>query len=483
MMITKRRNARNTRNRSTFFGYFAYFVHFACFVFSCAVFSCASWAAAPPPDPKVDAVFARFDSPESPGCAVAVIQNHRIAYERGYGRASLELDVPIAPDTVFDIGSTSKQFTALAVLLLERDGKLSLDDDVRRFVPEVPDYGRRITIRHLLSHTSGLRDYTDLMDLDGHETADHTTELDALEIVARQRGVNFAPGDDWRYSNTGFFLASVIVRRASGQSLADFARERIFKPLGMSSTQFLDDTTRIVVRRATAYSPRPGGGFRVNMSDWDQTGDGAVQTTVEDLAKWDENFYSPKAGDARMLQAMQTAGTLNGGRPHEYGLGLVVDTSGGLKRVQHGGSWAGYRAQLTRFPERQTSVIVLCNVSNAGPDVLAAEVAAAWLGEPGLLPPQRLIRAPETPPRRTPPPDETLRALAGRYSAPDLTEPWTISVVNHELRVKIRKAETEALTPLGERTFSLHGFRIQFGDDDLTITNRGVEKLRMTKMH
>jgi CubicO group peptidase (beta-lactamase class C family) len=446
-------------------------------------FALFTLAAAAPPNAKVDGVFARFDKPDSPGCAVAVVQNHRIAYSRGYGRASLELEVPIAPDTVFDIGSTSKQFTAFAVLLLERDGKLSLDDDVRKFVPEIPDYGHRITIRHLLSHTSGLRDYTDLMDLDGHETADHTTELDALEIVSRQRGVNFEPGNEWRYSNTGFFLASIIVKHASGRPLVDFARERIFQPLGMSSTQYLDDTTRIVPRRATAYSPRTGGGFKVNMSDWDQIGDGAVQTTVEDLAKWDENFYAPKVGDTRMLQAMQTTGTLNDGKPHDYGLGLVVDTSGGLRRVQHGGSWAGYRAQLTRFPERQTSVIVLCNVSNAGPDVLAAEVAAAWLGEPGLLPPPRLIRAPETPPRRTPPPDETLRALAGRYSAPDLTQPWTISVVNHELRVKVRKADTEPLTPRGERTFSLHGFRIQFGEDDLTITSRGVEKLRMTKMH
>jgi CubicO group peptidase (beta-lactamase class C family) len=439
-------------------------------------------AAAAPPNAKVDGVFARFDKPDSPGCAVAVVQNHRIAYSRGYGRASLELGVPIAPDTVFDIGSTSKQFTAFAVLLLERDGKLSLGDDIRKFVPEIPDYVRRITIRHLLSHTSGLRDYTDLMDLDGHETADHTTELDALEILARQRGVNFAPGDEWRYSNTGFFLASVIVRRASGRPLAEFARERIFEPLGMVSTQYLDDTTRIVPRRATAYSPRTGGGFRVNMSDWDQIGDGAVQTTVEDLAKWDENFYAPKVGDAQMVQAMQTAGTLNDGKPHDYGLGLVVDTYGGLRRVQHGGSWAGYRAQLTRFPERQASVITLCNVSNAGPDVLAATVAAEWLEEPRLRPPQRPIRAPEHPPTRPAPSDEVLRTYAGRYAAPDLTMPWTIEAVNHELRVRIRKAETETLTPTGERTFSLHGFRIQFGREELTITSRGVEQLRLMKV-
>jgi CubicO group peptidase (beta-lactamase class C family) len=158
---------------------------------------------------------------------------------------------------VFDIGSASKQFTAFALLLLERDGKLSLDDDVRRFVPEIPDYGRRVTIRHLLSHTSGLRDYTDLMVLDGHDTEDRTDDEDALDLLARQRGVNFAPGEQWRYNNSGFFLASIIARRAAGRSLTDFARERIFDPLGMTSTQYLDDTTRIVPRRA-AWISRTG---------------------------------------------------------------------------------------------------------------------------------------------------------------------------------------------------------------------------------
>ena len=444
-------------------------------------------SSAPPASARVDQIFSRFTTSESPGCALAVVQNGKIAYERGYGRASLELDVPITPQTVFDIGSTSKQFTAFSLLLLERDGKLSLDDDIRKYVPEVPDYRKRITIRHLLTHTSGLRDYTDLLGFDGHETADSTDDRDALDLIARQRGVNFAPGDEWRYSNTGFFLASIIVRRASGQSLATFARERIFQPLGMTSTQFLDDTTRVVPKRATAYSPGPGasgGGFRVNMSDWNQTGDGAVQTTVEDLARWDENFYAPTVGDARLLQAMQTPGRLNNGKAHDYGLGLTIGSYGGLKRVSHGGSWAGYRAELMRFPERHTSIVTLCNVSNSGPSALAESVAAVWLADAGLgtlspPPPPATGATPPAPPSLS---DEELRAHTGRYASPELTLPWIVELVDHQLRVRIRKGSGDVLTPVSRDEFRWSGTRITFERDALVITNRGVEKLRLAKV-
>jgi hypothetical protein len=259
----------------------------------------------------------------------------------------------------------------------------------------------------------------------------------------------------------------------------------------MTSTQYLDDTTRIVPRRATAYSPgdaRAGGGFAVNMSDWNQIGDGAVQTTVEDLARWDENFYAPKVGDERMLRAMQTAGRLNDGKAHEYGLGLSVGMYGGLRRVSHGGAWAGYRAELMRFPDQHTSVIALCNVSNSQPSVLAESVAAAWLAGAGLVKPAP--RQAETP--RPPPPrlsDAELSVYAGRYASPELTAPWTIELVDHQLRVRIRKGAGDPLTPLSPDLFLWQGTRIAFERKDgagtagaLTITNRGVEKLRLARV-
>ena len=333
------------------------------------------------PAAKVDAVFGPFDSSDSPGCALAVLREGRVIFQRGYGMASLELSVPITPETVFDIGSSEKQFAATAMLLLQQDGKLSLSDDIRKFLPEIPSYGTTITIDHLLRHTSGLRDYIGLLELAGHRTEDVTTDEDALFLIARQKALEFPPGTRHRYSNTGYFLLSQIVRRASGQTLAQFASERILRPLSMTSSVYLDDHTQIVPGRATAYSPGRGGGFRLDTSNWEQTGDGGLQTSVLDLARWDENFYSPRVGGERLVTELQAPGVLSDGRPLTYARGLRVDEYRGLKRVAHGGSWAGYRAQLLRFPQWHFSVIILCNLSTAGPGDRATKVAELYLAE------------------------------------------------------------------------------------------------------
>ena len=330
---------------------------------------------------KVDAVFAAFDTTTSPGCALGVIRDGRLVYARGYGMANLELGVPIAPGTVFDIGSTSKQFAAASIVLLALDGKLSIDDDIRKYLPEIPAYKRPVTIRHMLNHTSGLRDYLELMGLTGVHFDGVSTSEEALEIIARQKDTNFLPGDEYLYSNSGFFLLSEIVKRVSGKTLRAFAQERIFDPLEMRQTHFHDDHTLIVPRRATGYSPLPGGGFRIDMSGFEQTGDGSVMTTVEDLARWDRNFYDPKVGGQKMLDALHTRGLLTSGEKLDYALGLVVDEYRGLKRVSHGGSWAGYRAQLMRFPDERLSVICLCNLATSNPSSLARKVSEIYLAE------------------------------------------------------------------------------------------------------
>lgn len=328
---------------------------------------------------RVDQLFAAWDRPDSPGCALGVIRDGRLIYARGYGMANLEHAIPITPQTVFDIGSTSKQFTAASILLLEQQGKLSLDDDIRRFVPEIPEYDRPITIRHLLHHTSGLRDYLTLMALAGIHFDGVTTEEDALRLIARQKGLNFTPGEEYLYSNSGYFLLSIIVKRASGKSLREFAEEHIFRPLGMRSTHFHDDHTRIVPRRATGYAPAPGGGFRIHMSQFEQTGDGALMTTIEDLARWDANFYEPQVGGPELIQRLLTPGRLANGEMLRYAGGLVRDTYRGLTMIHHGGSWAGYRAEFLRFPEQRFSVICLCNLSAINPTVLARRVADLYL--------------------------------------------------------------------------------------------------------
>jgi CubicO group peptidase (beta-lactamase class C family) len=330
---------------------------------------------------RIDAIFADYAKPGSPGCSLAVVQNGGIVYEKGYGLASVEFGVPITPKTVFDIGSTSKQITAASILLLAQDGKLSLDDDIHKHVPELPDYGVPVTIRHLLHHTSGLRDYINVMILGGFNFEDLTTDDDALAALVRQKTLDFRPGEEHSYSNSGYFLLSVIVKRVSGKSLKDFAQERIFTPLGMASTRFLDDHTAIVPGRAASYEPRPDGGFSLQSANWEQTGDGAVQTTVEDLAKWDKNFYTPKVGGPWLIEQLQTTGVLNSGEKITYARGLGVEDYRGLRRVSHGGGWAGFRAEMMRFPDEKLSVITLCNLGSTNPTGLSTQVAEIYLAD------------------------------------------------------------------------------------------------------
>jgi CubicO group peptidase (beta-lactamase class C family) len=289
---------------------------------------------------------------------------------------------------------------------------------VRKYVPELPDYGVPITIRHLLQHTSGLRDYIGLLQLAGARFEDVTTDDDALAAIVRQKALNFRPGTEHDYSNSGFFLASLIVERVSGKPLREFARERIFAPLGMTRTLFRDDHTSLVPGRATAYAPADSGRFTIDMSDWEQTGDGAVHTTVEDLVRWDQNFYTPTVGGQRLLEQLLTPGRLTNGEPLTYALGLFVDRYRGLRRVQHGGSWAGYRAQLERFPDRRTSVAVLCNLGTSDPSALADRVADIVLAEhltPAAASAPEQGAAPPRDTRNAAAPTRELATYAGLY--------------------------------------------------------------------
>jgi CubicO group peptidase (beta-lactamase class C family) len=336
-------------------------------------------AAADPPAAKVDAVFAAFAKPGSPGCALAVYKAGKIAYLKGYGVANLEHGVAITPRTIFYIGSVSKQITAAAVALLAKQGKLSLDDDVRKHVPEVPDFGSPITIRHLIHHTSGLREKWVLLQLAGWRGADLVTQKDVLDLVRRQKALNFKPGDEQSYSNTGYDLLAVIVERASGKPLREYARENLFDPLGMKDTRFSDDHTAIIPRRATGYSPKEGGGFAIDMPNVDTVGSGGVYTTVEDLARWDENFYTAKVGGKEWIEQLQTPGTLNSGAKHDYAFGLGVDQDRGLRRVWHNGGLAGYVSTYHRYPGEHFSVVTLCNTTSAEPDQLARQVTDLYL--------------------------------------------------------------------------------------------------------
>lgn len=335
---------------------------------------------------QIDALFAQYADTARPGCAVGVMRNGQLAYARGYGLADVERAVPITPASVFDIGSTSKQFAAAAVILLELEGKLSLSDDVRKYVPELPDYGRAITIDHLLRHTSGLRDYTALLSLSGVEVEEVGTDEQALAVIARQRALNFPTGTRYEYSNSGFFLLAVIVERVSGKPLGEFARERIFQPLGMKSAQFRDKHAEIIPGRALGYAvdgeaPQGTVRFKNALSNWEQTGDGALHLSIEDLVKWDENFYEPRVGGQPLIDRLTQRGQLDNGEKIGYARGLFVDEYRGVPRVHHAGNWVGYNAMLARFPEQHTSVAILCNFEGAEASELSEKVADVVLAD------------------------------------------------------------------------------------------------------
>jgi CubicO group peptidase (beta-lactamase class C family) len=333
-------------------------------------------------DARIDSIFAEWQGTDRPGCAVGVRRASRAVHLAAYGMANLEYGVPLTAGSVLESGSVAKQFTAAALVLLAQRGRLTLDDDIRRYLPEVPDFGWTITIRHLLTHTSGLRDQWGLLSLRGSPPGSqvHTMPL-ILDLVSRQRMLNFPTGEEYLYSNTGYALAAMIVERASGRSLARFSAEEFFTPLGMSRTQWRDDYRRIVPDRATAYS-REGGQFVQNMPFTMVYGNGGLLTTVGDLLIWNDALTDGTVpGGAELVRELETVGRLRDGSAIGYALGLGIGSYRGVRQVGHSGSTAGYSTYLVRYPDERLSIAVLCNVAGAGATQYARRIADLFLPE------------------------------------------------------------------------------------------------------
>ena len=334
-------------------------------------------------DRRIDQIFTAWDKPTSPGCAVGASRDGRVLYTHGYGSANLEYDVPITAASIFESGSVAKQFTAAAIELLAQDGKLSLDDDIRKYLPEVPDFGETIRIRHLLTHTSGLRDQWELLGIEGRGPGTQVhSPATTLDLVAHQKALNFPPGSEYSYSNTGYALAGVIVERVSGQTLDAFTQSRLFRPLGMSHTRWRDDFRAVVKGRTTAYSGTADRGFTTDMSFTNMIGNGGLLTTIGDMLIWNENFFNPKIGGQAFVDAMQTRMVLRNGRRITYALGLDVTSYDGVSEVSHGGATAGYRTFLARYPDQHVSIAVLCNLGSVNPTLLAHRVADLLITKP-----------------------------------------------------------------------------------------------------
>ncbi len=313
---------------------------------------------------------------ETPGCAVGVAQGGKTLLTRGYGMANLETGTPITAETIFESGSVAKQFTASAVLLLMSEGKLRLDDRVQKFLPELPEYGRPITIRHLLSHTSGLREWSNLVAIDGwpRGTRVHTQD-ELLDVAFSQKEVNYPVGDYYSYTNTGFGLLVTIIERVSGMPFTRFTTERLFKPLGMTHTGWRDDFQRIVPGRAQAYS-RSGSGWALEMPFENVVGPGGLLTTVGDWLQWNDALDRRTLG-AWWVDSLESQATLTSGRKISYAMGLTVNDWRGQREVAHSGSTGGYSTYLMRLPARGVSVAVLCNAAGANATNFAREMAAA----------------------------------------------------------------------------------------------------------
>ncbi len=331
---------------------------------------------------RVDKVFEKWNRTDSPGCALSVMKDGRIIYKHGYGMADLDHNVTITPSTVFHVASMSKQFTAASILLLAQQGRLSLDDDVRKYIPELPDFGSLITIRHLIYHTSGLRDQWNLLELAGWRySLDLITDDDVMSVVTTQKELNFKPGEKHVYCNTGYTLMAIIVKRVSGLSFREFTTRNIFEPLGMTDTFFRDDHAVIVKNNAYGYESEKNAPFRLALTNFDTAGATSLHTTVVDLALWDENFYHPRVGGASFTEQMLQRGKLNNGEILDYAFGLVVGKYKGLPTVDHAGADAGYRSEMIRFPEQHFSAAVLCNSADTSPTHTGPEGRRCLSGE------------------------------------------------------------------------------------------------------
>lgn len=406
---------------------------------------------------QIDALFSKWDSTHSAGCAVAVVHDGRVIYSRGYGMADLEHAVPITPRSVFSLASVSKQFTAAAVMLLVEQGKVRLDDDIRTYLPELPDYARGVQVKHLIHHTSGLRDYFQLRMLAGKSDADSLPSAEVLRLLARQRGLNFKPGERYGYSNTGYEFLAQIVDRASGKSLRAFAAENIFAPLEMDQTQFYDDRSLIVANRAIGHERRADGSLGIFRSSFALVGSGGLLSTVEDLARWDRNFYDNvlgKGGPA-LIESLLATQPLNDGTPNEYAAGLAVRTYRGLPTVRHAGRSFGFRSEMVRFPQQRFGVIVLSNLYDVDPGALVNRISELFLAEQFT---EAESAAERNEPKQLPPPfvaltDSDLGSHVGRYYSPELDATYLIEVADGGLSIHPEAGAAQQYRPVSKETF------------------------------
>lgn len=437
---------------------------------------------------RIDSIFSDVDRTNAPGCAVGVAQAGDIVFQRGYGMGNLDHRIPLDGTSVFYLASVSKQFTAAAILIAEHEGYLSRDDLVREHIPEFPDYGEPVTIRHLVHHTSGVRDYLTLMSLAGKPLENVLSDEDLLGLINRQQELNFSPGSEYLYSNSGYVLLAEIVRRATGRSLREFADEKIFRPLEMTDTHFHDDRQHVVARRVFSYDANEAGEWRTSyLMNFDKVGDGGLYSTVRDLARWDAAFYQDRLGIPGFADAMYERGILQSGDTIPYAAGLEVDEWRGVRRIQHGGSLMGFRTLIARFPDERTTMVVLCNSNALLPRAISG-LAEALLPALASEPPRAESSAPRSEPRprdgpEVLPGDFDLGRLAGDYYSAELGSTWTLRVAKGLLVVDHPQGGVIELSSNDGVTFNTGNVELVFsGPQQFRVQTGRVQNLRFHRV-
>jgi CubicO group peptidase (beta-lactamase class C family) len=423
------------------------------------------------PQKQIDQLFSVYDNLQTPGAAVAVAMDGKIIFKKGYGSADLEYNIPITPSTVFHIASVSKQFTAFSILLLEGEGKLSINDDVRKYIPEVPDFGKVITLNQLMHHTSGLRDQWDLLAMAGWRLDDIITKEQVLRLVSRQKDLNFNPGDEFVYCNTGFTLLAEVVARVSGQTFAEFTRKRIFEPLKMNNTLFYDDCEKIVKNRAYSYHA-DSTGIKKSILSYSVAGATSLFTTVEDLSLWAMNFENPVIGKD-IIGKMNIKAILTKGDTIGYAMGQGIGKYKGLKSISHDGADAGFRSSLWRFPDQKFSVNVLSNFASFNPTGMALRIADIYLKDKEVINTPKKA-ADDNSEAKVPSDDKTIKvdhdtllAYCGKYEL-EPGEMATVSLENESLFVEAPGLPKTRMTNVSSTTFdvSVVSARVTFMRDE-----------------
>lgn len=404
---------------------------------------------------KIDSLFLKWNREDSPGATIGIIQEGRLVYTNGYGMGNLDYKIPLSADSKFYIASIAKQFTAACIALLSLEGKVKLDDKIQKYIPELPKYDEKITVRNLVHHTSGIRDYLELMYLRGESFEDYFTIDDGLKLIVRQDATNFTPGDEYLYSNSGYIIMAELVNRVSGMTIREYADKNIFQPLGMTNTFFNDDHSQITKNRVISYQ-RQSDTLKRFIQNFDAHGDGNLITTIEDMYLWDQNFYHHKVGGEEFNDLISTRGILNKGDTIHYAFGLSHGKYKGLKTVYHGGGFLGFRTQFIRFPEQNFSVIVFANIPDVNPtvkvysivDIILEDQLQNSLKENEISETVKPIKIPS----------KKLKKFAAMYWNKEGQNSRKIYVENDTLRYQRFEGNESKLLPISKNEFRMSNF-------------------------